>query len=136
MSGSIAKIAVIDDEMFMRSTVKQMLKALGAVDAREAADGAAGVVLVEQFRPDVVICDIAMKPVDGLVLVEKVRGHIDAEINRVPIVLLTGRADQASVQVARRFGVTAFLVKPVSRQDLIAKVQFALSQRSATAAAS
>lgn len=136
MSGSTAKIAVIDDEMLMRSTVRQMLKGLGPVDVREAADGAAGVALVERFRPDVVICDITMKPVDGLVLVEKVRGHTDAEVRRVPIVLLTGRADQASVQVARRFGVAAFLVKPVSRQDLVADVQFALSHRSATAAAS
>jgi signal transduction histidine kinase/CheY-like chemotaxis protein len=61
---SVTKVLVVDDEEVSRYLVRQLLPR-GAFDIREAATAADGLERVQQDRPDVILVDINMKPMDG-----------------------------------------------------------------------
>src|SRR5437762_11078139 len=81
------------------------------------------------MRPDFIICDIKMVPVDGLEFVEFIRN--DAELRRLntPVIILTANPMKDNVLKARAYGVEAFLVKPVSRDNLLARIEHILANR-------
>jgi two-component system chemotaxis response regulator CheY len=112
------RILIVDDERFMRSTVKVMLRAIGQFTVEEAADGTAALEAVAMFKPDVVICDNGMAPMNGLEFVAKLRGHAEERLRGTPVVMLTGDAKEATLLDAAKLKVSGYLVKPVSAKQL------------------
>lgn len=112
------QVLVVDDESFVRTIVKQMLRALGIIHIREADEGAAALREVQMFPPDVIICDLNMEPIDGLVFVQMLRSHQETSLREIPVIILTGKADLGSVKEAASRGINAYLVKPVALQAL------------------
>ena len=70
-------------------TVHLMLRRIGEFELDEAADGHAALEMLGSTRPDLVICDIRMQPMDGFDFLEQVRRHKDPERRATRIVLLT-----------------------------------------------
>jgi two-component system chemotaxis response regulator CheY len=121
-------VLVVDDESFVRTMVKQMLRALGVTAIREADEGAAALKEIALFPPDLVICDLNMEPIDGLVFVQMLRSHSDHRLRDIPVIILSGKNDLGSVREATSKGINAYLVKPVSLQNLKARLDSVLSQ--------
>lgn len=105
------KVLVIDDQEFVRTIVKKMLQQLGTGVVLEAQDGNSGMAMVQQEKPDLVICDIQMRPVDGFGFVKQLRGS--AEIGATPVIMLTAHTDSATIARAKDLDIGAFLAKPV-----------------------
>jgi CheY-like chemotaxis protein len=108
------KILIVDDEPFMRRTIKAMLRLVGHFLVDEADDGDAALALVPRFKPDLVLCDIRMPRVSGLEFVEQLRSHRKANLRQTPVVMLTVSADEATILDAARLKISGYLVKPVS----------------------
>jgi two-component system, chemotaxis family, chemotaxis protein CheY len=123
------RVLVIEDEPFMRATIKQMLRMLGNPDIREAGDGQTALETIASFHPQVVLCDIGMKPMSGLQFVEKLRGQGDAEMRATPVVMLTGDGAQSTVAEAAKLGISGYLVKPISPKNLADRLRIALTPR-------
>lgn len=114
------KILVIDDQEFVRTIVKKMLQQVGVGAVVEAHDGNSGLEAAEQERPDVVICDVQMRPMDGFGFVKMLRGlPFGADL---PVIMLTAHSDAATVSRARELNVDAFLAKPVLPPALREKI--------------
>lgn len=111
-------VLVVDDENFVRTMVKQMLRTLGINNIREADEGATALKEVQLFPPDLIICDLNMEPIDGMVFVQMLRNHYSAELRDIPVIILTGKNDLATVKEATAKGINGYLVKPVSLQSL------------------
>jgi len=122
-------VLVIDDESFVRTMVKQMLRALGITDIREADEGAGALKEVALFPPDLIICDLNMEPIDGLVFVQMLRKHADVSLRDIPVIILSGKNDLGSIKEAASKGINAYLVKPVSLQSLKARLETVLTDR-------
>lgn len=108
------KILVIEDQEFMRDMVVRIIKRLGCDAVLEAANGEEGISICQQSMPDAVICDINMKPVDGIEFLRRVRqaeGGINATL---PVIFLTNDAQEETVMAAREYRANAFIVKPVT----------------------
>ena len=71
----LERILVVDDEAFIRTTVKAILRVVGQFRLEEAEDGESALTMVSSFRPDVVFCDVGMTPMDGFAFLEKLRQH-------------------------------------------------------------
>jgi two-component system chemotaxis response regulator CheY len=112
------KILIVDDDSFIRSTIRAVLRAIGRFNVQEAEDGDAGLVSVDSFRPDVVLCDVNMPHMGGLQFVALLRAHPDTMIRATPVVMLTAHAEQATVADAARLKISGYLIKPVSPQRL------------------
>lgn len=114
------KILVIDDQEFVRTIVKKMLQQLGTGTVLEAQDGVSGLDSVRDNRPDLVICDIQMRPMDGFGFVRQLRAS-DA-VAATPVIMLTAHTDAATIARAKDLDIGAFLAKPVLPPALKEKI--------------
>ena len=114
------KALIIDDQEFVRTIVKKMLQQVGIGTVVEAHDGNSGLTAVESERPDVVICDIQMRPVDGFGFVKALRALPHGE--KLPVIMLTAHTDPTTISRARELKVDAFLAKPVLPPALREKI--------------
>lgn len=105
------KVLVIDDQEFVRTIVKKMLQQLGVGTVLEAQDGESGLQRVCAETPDLIICDIQMRPVDGFGFVRQLRAS--ADVGATPVIMLTAHTDAATMARAKDMDVNAFLAKPV-----------------------
>lgn len=124
---SALKVLVIDDETYIRRVVTQLLRRLEVTYIVEAAEGKQGFMEVVRNRPDVVLCDINMKPVDGMTFLSILRKTSNAEIAQTPVIFLTADSQQETVIRAAKLHVNGYLVKPVSLTDLKKRITAVLS---------
>jgi DNA-binding NtrC family response regulator len=113
-------ILVVDDDDDMRSIVCRMLKRMKVNHVIEAQSGQQALewLTTAPATVSMVICDWNMPGMSGMDLFKQV--HTSKP--NLPFLLLTGRADLQSVVAAKKAGVHGYLAKPVSPQDLHAKV--------------
>ena len=115
------KVLVVDDQMSMRSLVRNGLQQIGMVDISEAPDGEEGLRSLLVKPVNLVITDFNMPKLDGLGLLRAVRAH--PPIQKTAFIMLTGRADKELVQRAAQFGVNNYLVKPFTVATLKTKIE-------------
>lgn len=118
------KILVVDDNAFMRSLIRQLLKALGAREIFEASDGREGYEVARQVNPDIALVDWVMEPEDGLAFVKNVRSAEDSPNPLMPIVMVSGYSEESRVLAARDAGANEFVVKPLSATSLFSRIQW------------
>ena len=120
------RIMIIDDQDSMRSIIRQLLWQVGISDVIEARDGGAALKLLTKPRfkmPDVIICDLYMKGVDGLEFCNLLRRGKEIPDNQIPILMLTGETDDFVLDVVRQVGAAEIVQKPVSAEDLFRHIQ-------------
>ncbi|MBG9567412.1 ANTAR domain-containing response regulator [Brevibacillus agri] len=118
------KIMVVDDEPIIRMDLREMLENEGYQVVAEAKNGEEAVELAHRHKPDLIIMDVKMPGLNGIKASGIIRSFSDCSI-----LLLTAYSQKELVIDARKAGVTAYLVKPVSEDDLIPAVEIALSQK-------
>jgi len=119
-------LLVIDDDVVIRS---MLIKALQkqSFDVIEAPNGAEGLELFRNYRPDMVLLDVLMPVMNGFETCEVMR-ELDPE-RTVPIIMLTGLDDIASVDKSFDAGATDFITKPVNWSLFSQRVRYALKSR-------
>ena len=121
------KILVVDDEADAREIVSTALAQCGARTAAVATAREA-IQLLKDFRPDVVVSDIAMPGEDGYSLVRKIRS-MQSDIAGVPVVALTAFTQPEDRRRAMRAGFKHFVPKPVEIDELAAVVRTVAERR-------
>jgi two-component system chemotaxis response regulator CheY len=115
-----SRILVVDDSGAVRSIVRKILLQLGFTEIDEAADGKAALAKINEKRYGLVISDWNMQPVNGRALLEQVRGK--KEFKELPFIMMTTESDQYKIIGAMYGGVTLFISKPFSVEDLQARI--------------
>lgn len=118
-------IVVVDDDPIIRMDIREMLEEGGYFVAGEAKNGEEAIELITRVKPDLAIMDIKMPVMNGI----KASGIIRKIQQDTSVLLLTAYSQKELVKEAREAGVAAFLVKPVSEEDLLPAVEIALSQK-------
>src|SRR3546814_18489231 len=90
------RILIVDDSMFMRRIVGEILSAFGINWTEGAADGAAALEKLHRFGPDVVICDWDMQPMSGLEFMRRLRDPVASPNTYIPGLLITRTPTEAS----------------------------------------
>jgi DNA-binding response OmpR family regulator len=93
----------------------------------QARDGEEAWNLAQAQTPDLAVLDVMMPRLDGFELTRRLRAKPETE--RMPIILLTARAQDADVQHGFEAGADDYLRKPFSPQELRARVQAILGRR-------
>jgi two-component system, OmpR family, KDP operon response regulator KdpE len=125
-SGSGVRILVIDDEPEIQRAIRARLA--GAEFTVEGAlTAAAGMDLVGRWHPDVIILDLSLPDKDGVEVVRELRAW-----SRIPIIILSVRADDADKIAALELGADDYLTKPFSSGELVARVRVALRHAAPT----
>jgi len=117
------RVLLIEDDPFVRATLKRMLALLGCTEVQEAGDGGAALALLDAgFRPELVICDLQMEPMDGLSFLEGLRCADDLALAKVPVIMLTALSDKETMRPTAGLAVSSFLLKPVYGAQLAAHI--------------
>jgi len=112
------KILVVDDEAIFTRMVSQMLSHKG-YEVIVAGDGMEALRMMFAHKPDLVLLDIVMPGMDGWQTCRRIR-----EVSDVPIVMLTGKQkSEADVVRGLDYGADDYLLKPIGRRELVARVQ-------------
>jgi len=111
-------VLVIDDNQFMRNIVRGLLGNIGVKRTYEAGDGIAGLEMIREFSPDIVVLDWEMPLLTGPELVRIVRSPGVFPMPDVPIIMLSGHVERWRIVQAVKLGVNEFLCKPVSAKAL------------------
>jgi DNA-binding response OmpR family regulator len=93
----------------------------------QARNGEEALTLAEAKPPDLMVLDVMMPKMDGLEVTRRLRAN--PATSRLPIILLTARAQEADVQNGFDAGADDYLRKPFSPQELRARVQAMLGRR-------
>ena len=117
------KALIIDDEEDYRVIISEVLRGAGC-EVRGAKDGAEGLELLKQDRPDVVLVDWMMPKMDGEHFCRAMRATSD--FKDLPVIMLTVKQTADEELEALHFGVDDFLVKPFKAAELLARVRAVL----------
>lgn len=119
---------IVEDQAFIRTVVSRILKQLEFNQIWEADEGTGGLSLALERKPDIIICDIEMAPMDGLTFLQQLRQKEELG-RRTPVIFLTNHAQKDMVLKARDLGVNAFIAKPVTVIGLREKLMVLLGGR-------
>lgn len=119
-------IVVIDDDAGTRLLVSQVLKKEG-YQVLAAEDGAKGLALIREHRPDLVVSDVQMPLLDGFEVLDQVRN--DDALAETAVILLTSLQDRSYMRQGMTTGADDYLTKPFAPQELREAVSAQLNKR-------
>ena len=122
-------VLVVDDDTASRIILREALEQADFA-VEEADDGAAAVTAFTSWAPDIVLLDLIMPIVDGFAACAAIRKLPGGA--HVPVVMMTGLDDTASIHRAFEVGATSFITKPINYLLLTYRLQYLLrGQRTA-----
>jgi chemosensory pili system protein ChpA (sensor histidine kinase/response regulator) len=113
------RVLLVDDSISVRRFVGQMLEKAG-FEVTTAADGAEAITRLGDATFDVVVTDLEMPRVNGYELIDDMRRR--PSTRALPVIVLTTRAGDKHVALARQLGVEHYVTKPVEEQTFVALV--------------
>jgi len=115
-------ILLVDDIQPARETLSNILKVLGYKNFLEACNGEEAVELLEK-NPDIqlIISDWKMPRMSGIELLKWIRSH--KEFKDIPFIMVTSKGEKEDVALAAEQDVTEYVVKPVTVEALISKIE-------------
>ncbi|MDO9242845.1 MAG: chemotaxis response regulator CheY [Rhodocyclaceae bacterium] len=114
------RFLVVDDFSTMRRIVRNLLKELGFTNVDEAEDGAVAWQKIQGTPFDFIITDWNMPNMDGLTLLQTIRGH--ATYKTLPVLMITAEAKKENIIAAAQAGATGYIVKPFTAATLNEKL--------------
>ena len=119
---TMARLVFCEDESSIRRLIQASLRSTPH-DVHLAADGAEGLALVEQLRPDAVFTDLRMPNLDGLDLRDALAARPD--LAHIPVAVITASAQREEQEAVHASGISNILVKPfsaVALRELVERV--------------
>ncbi len=114
------RILIIEDDRDIVELVRYNLANEG-FQVQAAFDGTSGLNTLKKTPPDLLLLDLMLPKVSGLDICREVRR--DDSLNRLPILMLTARGEEADRVVGLEMGADDYVTKPFSPRELLARVK-------------
>jgi two-component system cell cycle response regulator DivK len=114
------RILVVEDQEDNRQILRDLLGSAG-YEMIEARDGEAGVAAARKERPNLVLMDIQLPLLDGYEATRRIKA--DPDLKNIPIIVVTSYALSGDEVKARAAGCDAYVTKPYSPRQLLAKIR-------------
>jgi two-component system alkaline phosphatase synthesis response regulator PhoP len=119
----VAQILVVEDEQSLLQTLRYNLSRAGH-EVRLSSNGAQALEMIRGNPPELVVLDLMLPGMDGLEVCRAVRADtLNPQVARVPILVLTARAEEIDKVVGLEVGADDYLTKPFSMHELLARVK-------------
>lgn len=116
-------VLVVEDNEHMRILLRTLLNAFGIKYVLESAEGSAGLKQLAASKPDFILTDFSMAPMDGVDFTKAIRQLPDDTAAGLPIIMVTGHTERRRVEAARDAGVNGILAKPVTAAGLFQRIE-------------
>lgn len=109
------RILIVDDALFIRLTLKNMLEKNNFQVIGEAGNGLEAIKLYKELKPDVVTMDVTMPEMDGLEALQNIR-NIDVNAK---VIMVSAMGQKTMVLKAIESGAAGFIVKPFNEVHVV-----------------
>jgi CheY-like chemotaxis protein len=123
------RLLLADDSITIQKVVELVL-AEEDFEIKAVSNGEDALAVVGTFRPDIVLADIEMPKMNGYQLCERIKQ--DPETACIPVILLAGAFEPIDEELSASVGADDSIIKPFESQELISKINAALTMASAT----
>ena len=113
-------ILVVEDQEDNRRIIRDLLTSVG-YEVMEAVTGEEGVAAAETHRPDLILMDVQLPGLDGYEATRQIKANPDLE--HIPIIVVTSYALSGDDVKAFEAGCNAYVSKPFSPRELLAKIR-------------
>ena len=117
---SVKRLLIIEDDRDIVELVRYNLANEG-FEVSAATDGISGLAQLRKAPPDLLLLDLMLPKMPGLEICKEIRR--DPTLNRLPIVMLTARGEEADRVVGLEMGADDYVTKPFSPRELVARVK-------------
>ncbi|MGM0506611.1 MAG: response regulator [Bacteroidota bacterium] len=122
---SKGSVLIVEDDRLLSLVTERLLIKLGHEIAGKASEGEQAVEMVRDLDPDVVLMDISLEgEMSGEDALKEIRSF-----SNVPVIILSGSSNRTTLENVRSIGISDFLVKPVTADDLVGPVSRALQKK-------
>jgi two-component system cell cycle response regulator DivK len=118
------RVLIVEDQEDNRAILRDLLSKSG-YDLIEATNGEEGVALAQSQRPDLILMDVQLPIIDGYEATRRIKSN--AELRSIPVIAVTSYALSGDEAKARAAGCDAYVAKPFSPRQLLAKIREYLS---------
>ena len=118
--GQTPRVAVVDDEPAIRALLERELSDAG-FEVRSAQDGPAGLDLIREWQPHVILLDVMMPKIDGISILPRYRS-----VTQAPILILSAKDATEDRVLGLRCGADQYIPKPFEMPELVARLRSAL----------
>jgi DNA-binding NarL/FixJ family response regulator len=119
------QLLLIDDDPNLILLVQDYLEFQG-YEVITADNGQDALEILQDYVPDLIICDIMMPDIDGYEVVERIRQ--DSRISWIPVIFLSAKGQTSDRVKGLNTGADVYLVKPFEPEELVAQVESTLKQ--------
>jgi response regulator of citrate/malate metabolism len=117
-------VIIVEDDMLLSLVEERIVEKLGFNVIAKAVSGEEAIIKIKKYQPDVVVMDISLKgDIDGIETVGRIRSFTN-----VPVIYISGNTDKQHIARAKKTGFVAFLVKPLSHNDMVLPMEKAIQQ--------
>ncbi len=120
-------VLIADDEIFVRSLIRETLSIIPDLSLVEAVDGAAALEQAHLHPPKLIILDIMMPKMSGLEVCRALKA--DPELSAIPVIIITASHDPVHRYGARDVGAVGLVQKPFEEVEFLGMVLQALQSR-------
>ena len=118
-------VLLIEDEPNIIEAIRFLLERQG-FDVSEHSDGSTAHAEILRLKPDLVVLDLMLPGKSGLQILEEIRAT--AATVQLPVLMLTAKGQRRDREAAENAGVSKFITKPFSNDDIVASVKSLLAE--------
>lgn len=122
-SGGNGRILIVDDDIQIRKLMRRTLERHKYI-VETCSNGFEAGIRVVRFRPDLIILDLFMPYMDGFEVCRLLKN--DPETASIKIMAISGHSNKADINKVLQYGADVFLSKPLSKNQLIQRVEVLL----------
>ncbi len=123
-----SRVMIVDDEPINVKVARKFVGTLGYSNFVTLTDSRKVIEALHEEKPEVLLLDLMMPDISGLDILEAM--HSDADLKRIPVIILTASSDRGTRLRALELGATDFLAKPLDPEELAPRIRNALLMRS------
>lgn len=120
-------ILLVDDDLDAAQVTSFYLQHQGNYEVALATSGEEALARVQEIRPDLILTDVHMSPVNGFEVCRRLKA--DPETSLIPVVFVTARAEVQAVVEGLALGADDYIIKPFEFAELLARVRVMLRLR-------
>ncbi len=121
-------VLIVDDQENNRLVIEDMLRKL-KLQIRGSSSGEEALTMINEWTPDLILMDQMMPGLSGIETTAQIKAN--PEFEHVPIVMVTAKNEVHTLKEAFEAGAVDYIIKPVERITLIARVRSALRTKNA-----
>jgi CheY-like chemotaxis protein len=121
---AVKRILIVDDDADIREATQLCLEITGEWEVLMAEDGLKGLAIAQLEKPDAILLDMMLPGMDGLTILKRLKEQVETQ--KIPIVILTAKAQPNERKIFNQLKVAAVITKPYDPMTISDQITSAL----------